>query len=65
MVQNYVELQKLQDLVNESQRTAARDLGNVVEKFGISEADLVSNTPLSLFFCRTHFHIATQMSDLV
>ncbi|KAF8429565.1 helicase SWR1 [Tirmania nivea] len=40
LVQNYLELQKLQDLVNESQKIAARDLGNVVEKFGISEADL-------------------------
>lgn len=39
-VQNFMEPWKLQDLVNESQRIAARDLGNVVEKFGISEADL-------------------------
>lgn len=63
-VQNYLELRKLQDLVNESQRTAAREFGNVVEKFGISEADLVRSTPLTLFFWYTYFQIAAQIPNL-
>ena len=63
-MQNYLELQKLQELVNGSQRITARDLGNVVEKFGISEADLVSSTPLSLFFWHPYFQIVEQTSNL-